>query len=104
MAVIELDAKQMARVQEWVDGLSPQQKADPDTVLKKYWQGIRKFGYYPYVKPVMEKKATKKAEGEEVDPEHMAWKEYCAWREAQEDKRRGRPRQGFVHPKKIQRG
>jgi hypothetical protein len=72
----------------------------PDAVFKRSWTALHKLGFAEAVVPAFEAKHKKKADEPETDPDKMTMKEFIAWREKQEDAKRGRPRQGFVHPKK----
>lgn len=58
------------------------------------------MGYAIMAKRVVEPQAVDPDQTD--DPARMSWKKYVAWREAQEEKRRGR-KKGFVLPKPIQR-
>lgn len=104
--VLPVHPKNMAQVQlppeayEKFKTLVYQSGGDPapKEVFKKSWQVLRTLGYAGTAVPAHETQI-KKAEGEELDPNKMSFKDYCAWREKSEKKRKP-----FVFPKKRHHG
>jgi hypothetical protein len=62
----------------------------PKEVFKRSWRALHQLAYAGAAVPTIEGKSKKAAEGEETDPDRMTWAEFCKWREAVEEKKRGR--------------
>ncbi|MFC1580012.1 hypothetical protein ACFL4N_03780 [Thermodesulfobacteriota bacterium] len=100
MCHIQLPPTELARYKAMV--FSSGGDPSPKATFKRSWEALHKLGYASQAVPSYEAKSGH-SEGE-PDPDKMNWAEFCKWREAQENKRRGGPRKGFAFPKKRQHG
>ena len=75
----------IASIRSRVQGAS-----DPDAAIRRAWAVIHQTGYAGTAKPVVEPKGKTAPSETEEDPDKMSWRQFVAWREAQEDARRKR--------------